>query len=247
MIKAIIIDDEPNSLNALSKMVQNYCPDLQVVATADTVATGIAAITEHKPDLVFLDIELPDKTGFELLASLEPVDFEVIFTTGHEEYAIKAFKTAAIDYLLKPIDIEELERAVDKVVDKRKKSKTNQNFDVLIQNWKNAESHQIALSSSEGFIFVKIKDIIYCKGDGAYTYFFLKSGEKIIVSKNLKEFEDLLDDQGFFRTHKSYLINLNEMKKYVRGDGGYVVMSNGDNIDVSKRKKESFLSNLSKI
>src|SRR5688572_24693790 len=119
MIKAIIIDDEPNSRNALSKMVQNYCPDVQVVASADSVATGISAIKEHKPDLVFLDIELPDNTGFELLASLEPIEFEVIFTTGHEEYAIKAFKTAAIDYLLKPIDIEELERAVEKVADKR--------------------------------------------------------------------------------------------------------------------------------
>lgn len=247
MIKAIIIDDEPNSRNALYKMVQQYCTNVQLVDTADSIKTGIEAIQAHKPDLVFLDIEFPDQSGFDLLTQIENIDFDVIFTTGHEQYAIKAFKTVAIDYLMKPIDVEELENAVKKVSDKKSKGKQNSHFDVLIQNWKSQNDQQIALSSSEGFIFVKIKDIIYCKGDGAYTYFYIKSGEKITVSKNLKEFEDLLQDHSFFRTHKSYLINLNEMKKYMRGDGGYVIMSNGDSVDVSKRKKEAFLANLSKI
>ena len=247
MIKTIIIDDEQNSREALANLVKSYCPELQVVSTASSVAEGIQAIKKEKPDLVFLDIEMPDKNGFDLLAQLDTIDFEVIITTGYEQYAVKAFKTVALDYLLKPIDINELELAVNKVLEKGKKRKVNKNFDVFIQNWKSGGNEQIALASSEGFVFVKVKDIIYCKGDGAYTYFFIKDMPRVTVSKNLKEFEELLKDQSFFRVHKSYLINLNEMKKYIRGDGGYVVMSNGDNVDVSKRKKESFLSNLSKV
>lgn len=247
MIKTIIIDDEQNSREAIENLVKSYCPDLQVVATANSVEEGIAIIKKEKPDLVFLDIEMPDKSGFDLLAQLDTIDFEVIITTGYEQYAVKAFKTVALDYLLKPIDVNDLELAVAKVLEKRKKRRVNKNFDVFIQNWKSGGNEQIALASSEGFVFVKVKDIIYCKGDGAYTYFYIKDTPRITVSKNLKEFEELLKEQSFFRVHKSYLINLNEMKKYVRGDGGYVVMTNGDNVDVSKRKKESFLSNLSKV
>ena len=247
MIKTIIIDDEQNSREALENLVKSYCPDLQVVSSAASVEEGIKVIKSEKPDLVFLDIEMPDKSGFDLLSQLDSIDFEVIITTGYEQYAVKAFKTVAVDYLLKPIDINELELAVTKVLEKRKKRKVNKNFDVFIQNWKSGGNEQIALASSEGFIFVKVKDIIYCKGDGAYTYFYIKDTPRVTVSKNLKEFEELLKDQSFFRVHKSYLINLNEMKKYIRGDGGYVVLTNGDNVDVSKRKKESFLSNLSKV
>ena len=247
MIKTIIIDDEQNSREALENLVKSYCPDLHVVSSAASVEEGIKVIKSEKPDLVFLDIEMPDKSGFDLLSQLGTIDFEVIITTGYEQYAVKAFKTVALDYLLKPIDINELELAVAKVLEKRKKRKVNKNFDVFIQNWKSGGNEQIALASSEGFIFVKVRDIIYCKGDGAYTYFYIKDMPRLTVSKNLKEFEELLKDQSFFRVHKSYLINLNEMKKYIRGDGGYVVMTNGDNVDVSKRKKESFLSNLSKV
>ena len=247
MIKTIIIDDELNSREALQSLVQSYCPDLLVVDSVASVEEGLQAIKKNKPDLVFLDIEMPDKSGFDLLSQLDEIDFEVIITTGYEQYAVQAFKTVALDYLLKPIDINELELAVAKVLEKRKKRKVNKNFDVFIQNWKSGGNEQIALASSEGFVFVKVKDIIYCKGDGAYTYFYIKDNPRITVSKNLKEFEELLKGKSFFRVHKSYLINLNEMKKYVRGDGGYVVMSNGDNVDVSKRKKESFLSNLSKV
>lgn len=247
MLKTIIIDDEPASRNLLEKMLQDYCPGVIVEATAENVATGIAAIEKYKPDLVFLDIEMPDKTGFDLLASMDPIDFEVIIITGYEKYAIKAFKTVALDYLLKPLDIIELESAVKRVAEKRNKVQENKNFNVFVQNWKANGHEQIALASSDGFLFVKIKDIVYCKGDGSYTYFYLKTGERITVSKNLGEFDDLLGDKGFFRIHKSFLINLNEMKKYIRGEGGYVVMNNGDTVDVSKRKKESFLANLSKI
>lgn len=247
MLKTIIIDDEPASRNLLEKMLQDYCPGVIVEATAENVAEGIAAIEKYKPDLVFLDIEMPDKTGFDLLASMDPIDFEVIIITGYEKYAIKAFKTVALDYLLKPIDVVELETAVKRVAEKRNKVQENKNFNVFVQNWKANGHEQIALASNDGFLFVKIKDIVYCKGDGSYTYFYLKGGERITVSKNLGEFDELLGDKGFFRVHKSFLINLNEMKKYIRGEGGYVVMNNGDTVDVSKRKKEAFLANLSKI
>ncbi len=189
MLKTIIIDDEPASRNLLEKMLQDYCPGVIVEATAENVAEGIAAIEKYKPDLVFLDIEMPDKTGFDLLASMDPIDFEVIIITGYEKYAIKAFKTVALDYLLKPIDVVELETAVKRVAEKRNKVQENKNFNVFVQNWKANGHEQIALASNDGFLFVKIKDIVYCKGDGSYTYFYLKGGERITVSKNLGEFD----------------------------------------------------------
>lgn len=247
MLKAIIIDDEKNSREALAKLVQSYCQGVQIVAEAATFEEGLSLITAHQPGLVFLDLEMPDANGLDLFSRLSKIDFEVIITTGHQEYAVKAVKTAALDYLLKPIDVEELEQAVDRVFEKRKETRENKNFDIFINNFKNSAEQQIALASSEGLTFLKVKEIIYCKGDGAYTYFFTTENSKITVSKNLKEFEELLSDKGFFRIHKSYLINLSHMKKYVRGDGGHVVMSNGDCADVSKRKKESFLTQLSKV
>ncbi len=247
MLRTIIIDDEIHSRQVLEKLLRDYCPEVKIEGTADSMESGTRLIRESKPDLVFLDIEMPDGSGFDLLGSLGTVDFEVIFVTGYEKYAIKAFKTAALDYLLKPVDINDLEKAVKKAAEKRKVQQSNRNFDVFVQNWRAGGHEQIALACSEGLIFVRIQDILYCKGDGAYTYFHLKSGERITVSKNLGEFEELLGDHGFFRVHKSSLINLNEMKKYVRGEGGYVVMSNGDSVDVSKRRKDDFLAQLSKV
>jgi two-component system, LytTR family, response regulator len=247
MLKTIIIDDEAQTRQVLGKLLADYCQQVNVLATVSSVSEGIEAIKKHNPDLIFLDIEFPEKTGFELLEELPDSNFDVIFISGHSEYALKALKKEATDYLLKPFNIEEIEKAVEKVAQKREKIDTVRQAHVFLQKWKDSSEHQIALSSSDGFLFVKIKDIVYCKGDGAYTYFFLKNKERITVSKNLKEFESLLSDFGFFRIHKSYLINLSEMQKYVRGDGGYVVMSNGDSVDVSKRKKESFLSNLARV
>jgi len=247
MLKAIIIDDELNSRQALSKMVSEFCQGVEIVGEASNFEDGLKAIEMHQPGLVFLDLEMPDSNGLELFSRLKSIDFDVIITTGHQEYAVKAFKTAALDYLLKPVNIEELESAVDRVFEKRKESRSNKNFDIFIQNWKSNADQQIALASADGLTFLKVKDIIYCRGDGAYTYFFITDGHKITVSKNLKEFEDLLGDKGFFRVHKSYLINLDHMKKYMRGDGGSVQMSNGDYVNVSKRRKESFLTQLSKV
>jgi two-component system LytT family response regulator len=248
MITAIIIDDELKSRQGLETMLTEMVKDVSVIATAESVTIGIKAIEKHQPDLVFLDVEMPKNDGFELFNAIHPINFEVIFTTAHEQYALKAFRTTAIDYLLKPIDLDELVNAVKKVEEKRSNDTVNKNFEVFMNNLKsNSANQQIAISSSDGLLFIKIENIVYLRGDGAYTYFFLKTGERITTSKNLKEYEDLLAEYDFFRVHKSYLINLHEMKKYVRGEGGYVVMSNGDSADVSKRRKEAFLAALSKL
>jgi len=199
------------------------------------------------PDIVFLDVELNGESGFDFMDQLPDDGPEIVFTTGHEQYASQAFRADAIDYLLKPVDITQLKHAVQKVAEKRKLVKTEERYEVLIQNLRNHGDEQIALSSSEGFVFVRLRDLIYCKGDGAYTYFMMRGDEKITVSKNIGEFEALLLQRGFFRVHKSYLINMNEMKRYIRGEGGYVVMSNGHSVDVSKRRKESFLSTLTRL
>ncbi len=248
MLTAIIIDDELKSRQGLETMLHSMIENVSVVASVDSVNNGIKAIQKNKPDLVFLDIEMPKRDGFELFDAFDVIDFEVVFTTAHEQYATKAFRTTAIDYLLKPIDINLLKEAVERAREKREKDKVNKNFQVFVSNLKKDKSNQqIAISSSDGLLFIKIDNIIYLRGDGAYTYFFLKSGERITTSKNLKEYEDLLSDYDFFRVHKSSLIHLHEMKKYVRGEGGYVVMSNGDSVDVSKRRKENFLNALSKL
>lgn len=247
MIKTILIEDEPASRQALETMVLEFCPELQLSGIAASVDRAEELIKAEQPDLVFLDIELPDGTGFDLLERFPEPTFDIIFTTGYEKYAIRAFKTAAMDYLMKPIDPDELRSAVGRIMSKRKVSRKTDQYKVLMQNLKSGGNEQIALASQEGFLFVKIKDIIYCKGDGAYTYFFLRNEDKVTVSKNIGEFEELLEDYGFFRVHKSYLINLNEMKKYIRGEGGYVVLSNNQTVDVSKRRKEAFMARLARI
>jgi len=249
MLKAIIVEDEPKSRKLLEELVAGSGKNIMVVATADSVTSGYNAIIQHKPDLVFLDIEMHSETGFDLLEKFREIDFEIIFTTAYEHYALKAIKFCAIDYLLKPIDIEDLKAAIEKVEKRRTKDNINKNIEVLLNNMKSKsnEDHQIALPTQDGLIFVHVCDIIYCESDGPYTTFHFKRPEKIVTSKNLKEYEDLLEEHKFFRIHKSYLINLKEIKKYFRGEGGQVLMTNGATIEVSKRKKEAFLNSLSLI
>ena len=245
MTSAIIVDDELAGRESLSILLSEYLPDVQVLAKAESVKTAIEQIRTLKPDIVFLDVEMPEKDGFSLISETNPNDFEVIFTTAHPEYAIKAIKASAIDYLLKPIDHTELEEAVKKVESKR--GLGNKKLETFMSHIGGPKTQpQLAISTLEGLIFIKLANIIYCRGDGAYTFFILKTGERIIASKNLKEFENLLCDGDFFRTHKSYVVNLAEIKKFVKSDGSYVLMSNGDKIDVSKRRKESFIKVLSK-
>jgi len=245
MVRSIIVDDEQKSRESLRILLQDFCENVEICALCQNVAEGIEAIKQHHPDVVFLDIQMQRETGFDLLAKINPVNFEVIFTTAHSEYAIKAFKFSAIDYLLKPIDIDDLQKALAKV-----EQKQNQNIsgrlEHLIQNLKSStpENYKLALPTTDGLVFIKLNDILYCEASSNYTEIYTFNKNKYIVSRTLKQYEDLLGEHNFFRIHNSYLINLNAIKKYVRGDGGYVVLENDVSLDVSKRKKEAFLSRI---
>lgn len=244
MLKAIIVDDEPKARENLQILLQDFVKGVAVVALCHNVDEAIAAVNLHSPDVVFLDIQLQRETGFDLLTKLKEINFEVIFTTAYSEYAIKAFKFSAIDYLLKPIDIEELKKAVSKV-EKRVSNNMASRLTQLVQNLKqgSTENYKIALPTLEGLVFVNIKDILYCEASSNYTQIFTAE-EKYLVSKTLKEYDELLSDHNFFRIHNSYLININSIKKYVKGEGGYVVLNNNTALDVSKRKKEAFLNKI---
>jgi two-component system, LytTR family, response regulator len=248
MINAIIVEDEKRSSKLLSNLLEQYCPNVNVVGAAYTVNEGFLLINKERPDVIFLDIEMQKETGFDLLSKFDEIKFEIIFTTAYENYALKAIKFCAIDYLLKPIDVEELKAAVDKVIRSHEKNQLNKRLEVFIQNMQSNKPQQlqIALPSTEGMSIVHVNEILYLKSDRQYTIFCLKSGEKVMTSKNLGEYEELLMEHNFFRAHHSSLINLAEVKKYLRGDGGSALMSNGDQIDISKRKKEAFLKHFSK-
>ncbi len=252
MIKAIIIEDELRGRNALAKMLDAFDDKLVLLGMAENADMGKQLIADLKPDLVFLDIEMPYKNGFDLLAETQGKKFEVIFTTAYNQYAIKAFKFSAIDYLLKPIDLDELERAIDKAIERmnsQKKSDNNAGIDVLLQNIKNlsSNSNKIALPTLDGLVFVPIKDIIRCESDANYTQFFILNEKPLVISKTLKEFEDMLETHDFVRVHHSHLINMLHIKRYIKGEGGIIVMVDNSEVEVSRRKKELFLEKLKVI
>jgi len=244
MLKALIVDDEPKARENLQILLHDFVEGVAVVGLCENIAEATEAVRLHSPDVVFLDIQLQRETGFDLLTKLKEINFEVIFTTAYTEYAIKAFKFSAIDYLLKPIDIEELRKAVGRV-EKRVSNNMTGRLTQLVQNLKQGsnENYKIALPTLDGLVFVKISDILYCEASSNYTQIFTAE-EKYLVSKTLKEYDDLLSDHNFFRIHNSYLININSIKKYVKGEGGYVVLNNDTSLDVSKRKKEAFLNRI---
>ena len=243
MIRTVVIEDEEHSRKMLMGMLQENCRTINVVASADSVRSGLTTISEQRPELVFLDIELQSETSFEILEKLPEINFELVFTTAFDHYALKAIKFCAIDYLLKPIDLNELRIAVAKAEKRLNREYLNKNLEVLVNNLKSGSqnNHRIALSTLEGLLFVNVRDIIYCESSGPYTKFIFKQTDKIVTSKHLKEYEDLLSGYDFFRIHKSYLVNLQEIKKYIRGDGGHLIMSDGAELNVSKQRKESFL------
>lgn len=245
MLKCIIVDDELRSRESLSQLLSTFCPDVEVCALCKDVQEGLDAIGFHKPNVVFLDVQMKKETGFDLLAKVTNINFEIIFTTAHSEYAIKAIRFSAIDYLLKPIDIQDLQNAVDNV---RKKQNDNipDRLQQLLLNLKagNSENLKLALPTSAGLTFIKIFDILYCKASGNYTEIFMKDGKKHLVSRQLKEYDEMLVEHNFFRIHHSSLINLNYVQDYIKGDGGYVIMSDNTSLDVSRRKKEDFLESI---
>jgi two-component system, LytTR family, response regulator len=240
MVKAIIIDDEEDARSTLRAFVKQYCPQVEVIAEADGVQEGYRAVMANEPDLVFLDIQMDDGTGFHLLEKIRAPRFNVIFTTAYDEYAIKAFKYSAIDYLLKPIDPDELIEAVSKL--KKDNEGNEARIQNLIKNRDEKEMDRLTLSSQEGLTFVKLDNIMRLESDSNYTHFFLTTKEKITVPKSLKEYELILPESKFFRTHQSHIVNLNYVKKYMREDGGYVLMEDGSEVLVARRRKEEFIS-----
>lgn len=246
MIRCIIVDDEEKSRDSLKIILEDFCENVEVVALCENLGEATNAIRNTKPDLVFLDIQLQGEMGFDLFQKAGEITFEVIFTTAFSDYAVKAFRFSAIDYLLKPIDITELQNALQKV-EKRVSQSMTARLEQLITTLKGGsmDSMNLALPSTDGLLFVKVKEILYCIAKSNYTEITLINEKKYVVSKTLKEYEDLLEEYNFFRIHNSYIINLGEIKKYVRGDGGFVVMSDEKKLDVSKRRKDTFLERIS--
>ncbi|MGB3005695.1 MAG: LytTR family DNA-binding domain-containing protein [Chitinophagaceae bacterium] len=243
MLTAVLIDDDESNLSSLSKKLSSHCQQIEIIARCDNASKGIDAIDNLKPDVVFLDIEMPVMNGFVMLQQLTYKNFELIFVTAYDHYAIKAIRYSALDYLVKPIEIEDLKAAVIKAAEKRNHSYPNPQIEMLVEqlvNKKNSYS-RIAIPTSEGLQFIKVEDIIYLEASSNYTQIFTTEKKKYIVSRTLKDFEDMLSTETFLRIHNSYIINKNFVEKYIRGEGGQVVLSNGITLDVSKRKKSEFL------
>ena len=245
MLRAIIIDDEPYCCEILAAMLESDCPEVEIKAICNNAKDALTAIRQQSPDLVFLDVEMPKMNGFEMLEQLPAINFHLIFTTSYDQYALKAIRFSAIDYLLKPIDREELKRAVEKVKD-RFQIPVPQQLELLLQKFKQPSNpvNKIALPTMEGLQMIPIETIVSCESDDNYTNIKLKTGKKLLVTRSLKEIEESLEQHSFIRVHRSYLVNLNEIEKYIKGEGGYLVMSDGTTIDVARNKKEVLLKKL---
>jgi two-component system LytT family response regulator len=242
MLKAIIIDDELKGRIALRQKIADYCSGIEVVGEAATGEEGIETIRRFEPQVVFLDIEMPGMDGFEMLRAIEQKNFHLIFTTAYDQYALKAFRFAAFDYLLKPVDIEELRQAVSRVL-QLAQSQTQQKIQALEENLRSGTMlSKIAVPSGNGLFFYNLSDIVYLEAQSNYTVIHFLSEPKLVASRTLKEFEELLPGDSFFRAHHSFIINLHYIKRYIRGDGGQIEMRNGKYIDLARRKKELFLS-----
>ncbi len=239
-MKAIIIDDEERARTALSSLLFEYCKNVEVIDTCSNVPDGVLAINKLRPDLVFLDIEMPEYNGFELLSFFREVDFEIIFVTAYNDYALKAFEVSAVDYVLKPVDIDKLKSAVEKAEKKLNGFDMQVRLDVLKESFKTEQFNKIALPVSDGLLFVDTSEIVYLEADGAYTEVWLNNGSKIVVSKKIKFFEDVLDKRpNFFRSHRSYIVNINFIKKYNRSDNA-LTLDNSKTIIISRDRKAEF-------
>jgi two-component system LytT family response regulator len=240
-----LIDDEKNNLDNLQSLLRTYCPAVDVVATAMDAAEGATAILQARPDLVFLDIQMPGRTGFDLLRDLDSYDFEVIFVTAFDQYAIQAVRFAAVDYLLKPLNITELQSAVSRAETRSRQRRQNGQLENLLRLLRQQkEEHRIALATLKETRFVPTGEIIRCEASNNYSIFFLAGGEKLTVSRPIYEFEELLKDYGFIRCHQSHLVNRQYVKSWVKEDGGYLLLDNGDQLPVSRNKKEMVMAAL---
>lgn len=242
-MKAIIIDNETPVRNTLKSLIGSHCPSITEINEAVGVGTGYLAINSYKPDIVFLDMEMDDGTGVDLLKKLGEYNFQLIFITAHEKYALDAIKMSAIDFLLKPIVVDDLISCVKKASENIKNQSLQKQIQVLKDSLVSLKSNdeKIVLKDSESIHFVRLNDIVYCDADGPYTTFYLVNNEKILISRTLKEFDELLETKGFFRTHKSYLVNISKIVRFNRAEGGMLIMENGMEVPVSQRKRDEVM------
>jgi two-component system LytT family response regulator len=241
MIKAVVIDDEKDSRQILANYLSRYCPDVVVCGFGESVSTGLKAIQDHQPDVVFLDIEMPYGNGFDLLDKVGDVSFETVFVTAFDNYAIQALNQSAAYYLLKPIDIDELINAVEKIKKEREASDYTRHTKVLLENIRPGNQQKIMLPTMEGFEVVNIQSILYCEAVDNFTKFYFEEGNPLLICRTLKYFEDILKEHRFLRTHRSYLINPDYVIRYSRGKGGSVTMKNNQELEISPAKKKEFL------
>ncbi|MFA6128648.1 MAG: LytTR family DNA-binding domain-containing protein [Bacteroidales bacterium] len=247
-LRTVIIDDEPDAVNFIHSIIKEYCPWLEVFGTANNAMDGLSVIRDKHPDLVLLDVEMPGGSGFDLLTQIPEKTFDVVFITAFNHYAIKAIKFSAVDYILKPININEFIEAIAKVVEKRTSSPMpNRNFETLLENLTSPSPGKLAIPTSEGMEYLNTQDIIRIEADRSYSWFHLTGKRKILVSKNLKEYQDLLNDRKFFRSHNSHLVNLEHVKKYIRADGGAIEMVDGSQVPISRTRRDLFLTHMGRL
>ncbi|RWW91660.1 LytR/AlgR family response regulator transcription factor [Flavobacterium cerinum] len=248
MLRAIVIDDMDNVRQATVSAIREYCPAVRIIAEANGVASGIEAIKKFVPDLIFLDVEMDDGTGFDLLQQLRPINFKVIFVTGYQEFAMKAFRFSAVDFLMKPIDPDELIEAVDKAEKTLNKELLELQFSALFSNIERpSRLKKIVLRTAEKVYSVNVQDIVRCESHKNYTTFYLLNGQRLLVSTNLKEYETMLEPMGFFRSHQSHLVNMIYFDHFIKSDSGMIIMKDKSQVPLATRKREEFLTLLNSL
>jgi two-component system LytT family response regulator len=240
-LKAVIVDDESSGIEVLEYALQKHCPEIEIIRTFSSSTEALQSIPDLSPDVLFVDVEMPQLNGFELVEKLAGQGIQFIFTTAYNEFALKAFRVSALDYLLKPIDVDELKAAVAKLKSMNKAD--SHAMEALLDYMKSQKQlNKISISTEKGIHFIDASEVLYCLSTGPYTVFYLKDGQEVVCSKSIGEYERILEDKGFYRIHNSSLINVDHLKRFVRTDGGYVEMSDGKTLTVSRRKKDEFLS-----
>lgn len=244
MIKTVLIDDETDSIRVLGKLLQTACPDVKILGSATGVKSGIQLIQETNPDLLFLDIEITQGNAFDLLNQLPTVDFQVIFVTAFSNYAIKAFKYSAVDYLLKPVDIDDLKNAVNKAAERISTKNFGEQMKSLLRSMENLQflQQKMAVPTINGLEFINLEQISRLSAEGSYTQIYLSNGERLLATRNIKDYEELLPTGFFCRIHNSHIINLKKVQKYQKGRGGYVILEDGSSVEVASRRREEFLA-----
>jgi two-component system LytT family response regulator len=244
-IKSLLVDDEPRGLSALQRLLEYHCPEVEIAGLCNSADEARTRIRQLKPDLVFLDIAMPEKSGFDLLSDIDPVSFEVIFVTAHNDFMLQAFRFSAVDYLLKPVEDNLLVEAVKRAAKRIEEKSSGGSLETLLYNIRNTSGGQkLCITSLKGFQVVKLTDIIYCEASSNYTNFHFADRPLICASRPIHEYEELLADSNFVRVHKSIVVNLEHVKEYLRGEGGTIVLSNGAKVDVSRRRKEAFVGRM---